>query len=1481
MGKIKRLLLFLLAGILLGTFWLMEKTPHNLLMGVIAVILLILLFIFLIFRAAAKAPTPDMAPPPLSPPPEPPEKPSDTEDAGRIPSGAKLRKSFARAVKSLKNNVSGRDYRYQIPWFLMLGQTEAGKTELLKHIGLNPLFDRRIEEYRASEDPPCNWWLFERGVVIDVAGEMVLQEEDDLSDRPIGRLLPGRLRRQLSGGRMWRLFLSLLQKYRPDRPIDGVILTLPCTAFMGFGSEAHERQRIREKADLLYRRLWHAQKVLGIRFPVYVLVTQCDRISGFTDFCRAMPSGHLRDQIFGWSSPYTVETAYAGEWGQQAFRAIRQQLFETQFEMFAEGTVPGQTDPQNGGPGDDFFLFPSNFQALEAPMRICLDHLFRQSVYHQSFVFRGIYFCGRGAEPAPEPESAGLRPFEKPRQEESDAEAAGLKPFFVKELLEKKIFPEHGVARPLTRAIITRNRKELVFQVLTVLFILIAGIGLWRDYKQFRKDHRAVRAFLEKVDENLDDLSIRIRTNSKKELVRYVLEQESVSISFNENALRLSGELASVNELRFAFIPSSWLWFGSVHETIGKSVGSAYDQIILKAMFIQLVQKAESIVEPRRMGPVITDGQKFRYSLEEIPAFYHLAKFTRDLQALEKHIRIYNGLAESKNYLYEFGQVVEYLFGIRLRESFYVRSRYYSQARQEAGRWSFDPEITKIFRVKASKFTIDRLARRFPEDFSESDPVDRRLQTLSEALEDFSRMGRQSVRNDRPVRELLGTISATEALLLRERYQWLAWEKLAQAEPFERLLNEISQSAFLGQPLSDKVRVLGEEGFAQLREKLKSRQAALTGPLLARQADNIRMQLSDDVIEFRSSLEKLLGYDFMSARRDQFRDVRTCSDGTRLEWNINLLRDTVKSLEDYERFIRNEYREYSPALQKMVLRVAKSRMDREVQGRIAGAQTCEPLSDRFLRQHRETVISSEIVNFKDASRLLSRLRADCGRLDLTDAHVVLSELLRWQANHLLTAIDNILSSENLYTVRGGDFSWWDGTGPALSLAAFDVVDQNELAYYLQLQRNRVRHLAYEYAEPVITLFISNRMDELTLNKWKRILSQVQAYESKKPGNSVTALEKFVLFELDHISDRNYREKIPPARLNEGSGDIFLEARNALRRKLYARCQRLAAKTLMADYATLREFFNRKLAGRFPFAAITPQTAWFAEAEPQDIRDFYRLLDRRLKDNRDLFVQDHLFGVSGGHVYDFLKKTERLRGLFSGYLDEPAEAPSQPDEAEEGKAAEKKKPEKDGQPEYPALDFDIEFRVNRNHEKLANRIIGWTFTVGDQVFRYGGPKKTGRWHWGEPVSLSLRWPRNYPGYPVLPGNRPGLTLDGKTVTWTFSDPWALLRLLRLHAATPGDFDTPEAASPHTLKFEVSTVHVDLNEEKKEKPDPQEPPNTRVYLRLNLITPDKNKTMITTMPVFPVKAPELKWRSTDGGVYEPEYTETGSSPLRIDG
>ena len=140
-----------------------------------------------------------------------------------------------------------------------------------------------------ESNPTLGWWFYDRGIVLDVRGDQILEADNPKSSEE-----------------SWKYILSLISRHRPKRPLDGIILTIPSTELTGAGALSEDA--IFDRAKHLYRKLWQIQANLAMRVPVYVVVTKCDRLTGFDQGIMELPSERLNEML-GWSNPYSVEAA--------------------------------------------------------------------------------------------------------------------------------------------------------------------------------------------------------------------------------------------------------------------------------------------------------------------------------------------------------------------------------------------------------------------------------------------------------------------------------------------------------------------------------------------------------------------------------------------------------------------------------------------------------------------------------------------------------------------------------------------------------------------------------------------------------------------------------------------------------------------------------------------------------------------------------------------------------------------------------------------------------------------------------------------------------------------------------------------------------------------------------------------------------------------------------------------------------------------
>ena len=169
---------------------------------------------------------------------------------------------MAEALASIKGSSGGKgDYLYNRPWYVIIGPPGAGKTTALLNSGLRfPLADQSFRGVGGTRN--LDFWFADEAAFVDTAGRYTTQDSDSSSD---------------SQG--WKSFLTLLRKHRPRSPVNGVIVALGIDELL-----RSDRAGLDRHAALVRRRLAEIRASLEVSFPVYLLLTKADLLSGFAEY---------------------------------------------------------------------------------------------------------------------------------------------------------------------------------------------------------------------------------------------------------------------------------------------------------------------------------------------------------------------------------------------------------------------------------------------------------------------------------------------------------------------------------------------------------------------------------------------------------------------------------------------------------------------------------------------------------------------------------------------------------------------------------------------------------------------------------------------------------------------------------------------------------------------------------------------------------------------------------------------------------------------------------------------------------------------------------------------------------------------------------------------------------------------------------------------------------------------------------------------
>src|SRR5439155_5941551 len=199
--------------------------------------------------------------------------PHGISDPGRRARLDALRKRFQEGIEKFRS--VGKDI-YKLPWYTVIGEPAAGKSEAIRRseIGFPPGMQDEFQGVGGTIN--MNWWFTNSAVILDTAGRLLFEE-----------VVPGTTSE-------WKEFLGLLRKNRPLCPINGLFLVIPADSLIKDSADS-----IQKKAGTIAQQLDVIQRVLDVRFPVFVVVTKCDKINGFREFFDGMTDPQLQHQMRG------------------------------------------------------------------------------------------------------------------------------------------------------------------------------------------------------------------------------------------------------------------------------------------------------------------------------------------------------------------------------------------------------------------------------------------------------------------------------------------------------------------------------------------------------------------------------------------------------------------------------------------------------------------------------------------------------------------------------------------------------------------------------------------------------------------------------------------------------------------------------------------------------------------------------------------------------------------------------------------------------------------------------------------------------------------------------------------------------------------------------------------------------------------------------------------------------------------------------
>ncbi|MDF3202887.1 MULTISPECIES: type VI secretion system membrane subunit TssM [unclassified Pseudomonas] len=335
--------------------------------------------------------------------------------------GERMRSAMAVLRKANPGWKMSGQYLYQLPWYMFVGAPGSGKTTALTHSGLQfPLREAMGSGAIGGVGGTrhCDWWFTDEAVLLDTAGRYTTQDSYTEVDKAA-----------------WGGFLDLLKKHRRQRPVNGVIVALSVSDLLQQTEAQRQAQAlaIRARINELYERL-------GLRFPVYVIITKCDLLAGFSEFFETF-GREERAQVWGVTFPLQQDPKADSSLASfpAEFDALERQLQGRVLER-----VQQERDLSRRAL---LYSFPQQFASLGEGLTRFLNSVFEANRYQEPALLRGVYFTSGTQEGSPIDRvlTALAASFGLGRKVLAPNVASG-RSYFITRLLREVIFKEAGLA---------------------------------------------------------------------------------------------------------------------------------------------------------------------------------------------------------------------------------------------------------------------------------------------------------------------------------------------------------------------------------------------------------------------------------------------------------------------------------------------------------------------------------------------------------------------------------------------------------------------------------------------------------------------------------------------------------------------------------------------------------------------------------------------------------------------------------------------------------------------------------------------------------------------------------------------------------------------------------------------------------------------------------------------------------------------------